>query len=107
MKPLAVFTLLCFTFIPGPVNAGLETSAPSGDSTNTVEWISSNPLYDRLDEIKAMDNAGTTPAERKLLRQEVRAIKSRLRQLDGRLYIRVGVVVMILLIPSFFDFTQE
>jgi len=69
--------------------------------------ISNNPkevpsevkvLLLRLDEIKAMDKSNLTSSDKKVLRKEVRAIKSTLRSTGNGIYLSVGAIIIIILL---------
>jgi hypothetical protein len=70
----------------------LTTSAPAANTTAEAE-----AMVARLNEIKAMDIKSLSSAERKQLRQEVKAMKNQMRSSDG-IYLSVGAIVIIALL---------
>jgi len=55
-------------------------------------------LYNRLEEIKAMDKSSMTSVEKKELRKEVREIKSTLKSSNNGIYLSVGAIIIIILL---------
>ena len=55
-------------------------------------------MLSRLDEIKAMDKSSLNSSEKKVLRKEVRAIKSELRSTGNGIYFSVGAIIIIILL---------
>lgn len=55
-------------------------------------------MYNRLEEIKAMDKSSMTSVEKKELRKEVRTIKASLRASSNGVYLSVGAVIIIILL---------
>ncbi len=55
-------------------------------------------MYNRLEEIKAMDKSSMTFSEKKALRKEVRTIKANLRSSNSGVYLSVGAIIIIILL---------
>ena len=55
-------------------------------------------LLSRLEEINAMDKSTLNSSEKKVLRKEVRQIKSQLRDIGGGVYLSVGAIIIIILL---------
>ncbi|MFT5216783.1 MAG: hypothetical protein ACI83H_001912 [Glaciecola sp.] len=55
-------------------------------------------MLNRIEEIKGMDKSELKRAEKKELRKEVRAIKSKLRASGNGIYISSGAIIIILLL---------
>ncbi len=55
-------------------------------------------MLSRLDEIKAMDKSSLNASEKKVLRKEVRVIKSALRSRGSGIYLSVGAIIIIVLL---------
>ena len=96
-------TLLLLLFISVHVNAGTRTSTPSKNTTTiaatkTIESAEARVLLTRLDEIKAMDKSMLSSSDRRVLRKEVRSIKSQLGDLGGGVYLSVGGILLIILL---------
>ncbi|WOK04174.1 hypothetical protein RT717_13930 [Imperialibacter roseus] len=86
--------LLLFILFPGSVSAS-NVIAPAPTAAETAE---ANALLARLSEIDALDKAGMSSSEKKELRKEVKATKSRLRAIGGGVYVSVGALIIILLL---------
>ena len=85
-------------FLMVPVQAaGTETLATESASA-VDDATKANLLMARLDEIKAMDFAAMTKAERKNTRKEVRDIKRELKAISGGVYLSATALIIILLI---------
>lgn len=55
-------------------------------------------MFNRLEEIKAMDKSSLNSSERKALRKEVRAIKANLQSSDYSVYFSVGALILIIVL---------
>lgn len=72
---------------------------PTTVTTTTKEMPAEvKVMFNRLEEIKAMDKSSLTSVERKALRKEVRAIKANLQATGNGVYFSVGAIIIILLI---------
>lgn len=94
---------LLLTFIPTQLKAGTETSTLSVAPAKTfapteANALEANALLVRLDKIKAMDKSMLNSSERKVLRKEVRSIKSQLSEIGGGVYLSVGAIIIIILL---------
>lgn len=78
---------------PDPIEKTSTLAPPNAEVPAEVQ-----KLYDRLEEIKAMDKSEMTRAEKKALRKEVRAIKSELRTTSSGVYLSVGAIIIIILL---------
>jgi len=79
-------------------NKDVPTSIAEPKSAESAEV---KVLLLRLNEIKEMDKSNLKPSERKILRKEVRGIKTQLeaKQVQsGGVYISVGALVLILIL---------
>ena len=83
----------------------LPNQSIAAEKNSTI--ISNNPkevpadvkiMLLRLDEIKAMDKSELNASEKKVLRKEVRAIKSTLRSTGNGIYLSVGAIIIIILL---------
>jgi hypothetical protein len=100
MKKLTFYvaaTLLLLTIISTNVKAGRNSTKSALDSAQTLE--SAKVLLTRLDEINAIDKAGLSSIEVRKLRKELRGIKGNLKELDGGVYLPIGTLAIILLVP--------
>lgn len=55
-------------------------------------------LFNRLEEIKAMDKSSLKSSDKKALRKEVREITAKLRTLGNGVYLSVGAILIIILL---------
>lgn len=90
--PLLFMCLLMTVFTPQVLPAATATVPPTAASAEATQ------LLQRLDELKAMDKSNLSRAEKKALRQEVRAVKSELREIGGGVYLSVGAIIIIVLL---------
>ena len=83
-----------------PVNAGATNNpnAVNRMEPTTAEAEAANKLLNRLYEIDAMDVKNMAKAEKKQLRNEVKAIKHDLKDLSGGVYLSVGAAIIIILL---------
>lgn len=95
---LFVSAIMVLTIVPTQAGdiKGLYKKEVAGTNTLTVEEV--NAYEARVNEIKAMDKASMTSAERKELRKEVRAIESELKLNSGGVYVSVGVLLLIIIL---------
>lgn len=90
--------LLLLTFMPTQLKAETDPMASSTANPKTVELAEANALIARLGEIKDMDKSSLNSSEKKQLRKEVRATKSRLKALNGGVYLSAGAIIIIILL---------
>ncbi len=62
------------------------------------DLLEAEALMARLGEIRAMDLAGLAKAEKKQLRNEVKAIKQDLRKASQGVYLSIGAILIIILL---------
>ena len=88
-------TLLVLSFAPASLKAE-EFAIPL---TKEAESAKAEVLLTRLNEINAMEKKNLNGAEKRELRNEVRAIKKDLNTMDGGgVYISVGAIIIIILL---------
>lgn len=63
-----------------------------------VKTAESEELLLRLDEIHEMDKSDLNFSDKKVLRKEVRSIKSELKQRGGGVYLSVGAAIIIVIL---------
>ena len=85
------------TFLP---NQSIASEKNPTTISNTSKEVPAEVkvLLSRLDEIKAMDKSNLTAADKKILRKEVRTIKSRMRSNGNGIYLSVGAIIIIILL---------
>jgi hypothetical protein len=88
--------IMSFTFIPTQIQAA-ETKAITTTLVTTQE-AQASALLSRLNEIKMMDKASLSPAEKTELRKEVRFIREHLKDVSGGVYISAGALILILIL---------
>jgi len=89
--------VLSLSIFPSTINATEKN--PTSVSANTKEVPAEvKVMYNRLEEIKAMDKSSMTSVERKALRKEVRAIKAELRTTNNGVYLSVGAIIIVILL---------
>jgi hypothetical protein len=101
LKKLVLASLLViFIISPGFSSSNVKRDKKRIPTpTETADAIRAQELLNRLEEIKAMDVASMTKAEKRELRKEVKAIKKEMREInDGGVYISVGGIIIILLL---------
>jgi len=101
MKKLSVYLLITFlslSFIPLSLKAEKNLSSVSTPATKTVESAEARVLVSRLNEINEIDKSKLNSSEKKNLRKEVRSIKSRLKELQGGIYLSVGAIILIVIL---------
>jgi hypothetical protein len=101
MKKLTVYLMtavLLLALMPTQLKAGTEPISTTITTPKPIESAEANALLDRLTEIKTMDKSNLSRAEKKELRKEVRATKSRLKELNGGVYLSAGAIIIIVLL---------
>ncbi|MES2575843.1 MAG: hypothetical protein V4572_12940 [Bacteroidota bacterium] len=89
--------VLSLSIFPSTVMAAEPTTAAV--TANTKEMPAEvKVMFNRLEEIKAMDKSSLSRSEKKELRKEVRAIKSELKATGNGVYISVGAIIIIILL---------
>ncbi|MCF8298752.1 MAG: hypothetical protein K9J13_14485 [Saprospiraceae bacterium] len=102
MKKITFYLItacLLLTFYPQKSNATVTAKATSiSIVSNPSDSTEAQALLLRLDEIKTMDKSNLNSPEKRSLRKEVRAIKSRLNELGDGVYISLGGAIIIILL---------
>ena len=91
---LITLTLLVLSFAP----ASLKAEEFASPLMKEAESARAEMLLTRLNEINAMEKKNLNGAEKRELRNEVRAIKKDLNTMDGGVYISVGAIIIIILL---------
>jgi hypothetical protein len=95
LKPFAITTVLLFSITTIPLQAEpIQKDAPSMEHPSAEAQV----IFNRLDEIKAMDKSDMSFSEKKALRKEVRSSEKALSTMDGGVYISVGAIIIIILL---------
>ena len=83
----------------------LQTTMIASEKKSTVIATNSKEIpeevkvmFNRLEEIKAIDKSSLNSSERKALRKEVRTIKADLKTTDNGVYFSIGAILIILLL---------
>ena len=93
-----IATLFLLTFAPMRLIAATEPLSTTTVETKRIESTEIDALLIRLNEIKTMDKSSLSSAEKKALRKEVRAAKSRMKELGGGVYLSAGAIIIIILL---------
>ena len=82
------------------MKAATGSSPVSVTTTSAAKYKNMSILIARVETIKAMDISALCSSERKELRNELRAIKSDLKSIDGgvTIYLSVGAIIVIILL---------
>lgn len=100
MKKLTLYAmilLVSLSSISSPLFA-TEKNAMAIGSTSKEVPADVAKLLTRLETIKAMDKSALNRLEKKVLRKEVRAIKSELKEKRHGVYVSVGAFIIIILL---------
>ncbi len=89
---------MMFAVIPTQLQAATKTTPAITAATKPVDSELAEALNARLIEIKEMDKSNLSAAEKKELRQEVRAIKSELKDISGGVYLSIGAILVVVLL---------
>ena len=98
---------LLLTIQPLKINAANSVAKPSSVMSKISDSTEVSCLLIRLDEINKMDKSSLKSSEKKILRNEVRSIKSQLEAKDakavnsgggGGVYISAGALIIIILL---------
>ena len=100
MKKFTLYTMLVIASLTLLPNQSIAAEKNPTTISNNPKEVSSEVkvLLLRLDEIKAMDKSNLTSSDKKVLRKEVRAIKSTLRSTGNGIYLSVGAIIIIILL---------
>jgi hypothetical protein len=93
----AMTVCMLLSAIPVQLNATTTSAVPSTPA-KTIPSAETTVMMERLYEIKAMDIASMSSAEKKQLRKEVRTIKSDMRAATDGVYLSVGAIIIIVLL---------
>ena len=100
MKKITFFTMLLITsvtLLPNQISATEKNPITISENPKEVPNDIKGMLL-RLNEIKEMDKSELNSSEKKVLRKEVRAIKSTLRSTGNGVYLSVGAIIIIILL---------
>lgn len=97
MKKLPIYLMMTLLSLSAlPVEMSAKEKNPTAITANPKELTSEvKIMYNRLDEIKAMDKSSLTSIEKKELRKEVRTIKANLKASNNGVYLSVGGLIII------------
>jgi hypothetical protein len=100
MKKLPLYLMmmvLSLSLLPSTISAAEKNITAITANTKEVP-AEIKVMYNRLEEIKAMDKSSMTSVEKKELRKEVRTIKATLRSSNSGIYLSVGAIIIIILL---------
>lgn len=85
------------TLVPNQSAASTKNPITTTDTPKEVP-AEVKVLLSRLDEIKVMDKSELNSSEKKVLRKEVKTIKSTLKATGNGVYLSVGAIIIIILL---------
>jgi hypothetical protein len=91
------FTLVFLALSPLQLKAGSEPVSATL-SAEVIPSVRAQELTNRLEEINLMDKSTLSGSEKRVYRQEVRAINKELKELGGGVYLSVGAIIIIVLL---------
>jgi hypothetical protein len=97
MKTIAYFLSLVF-LVTSLAPAAVAKDLKEENSLTPEEELRLEEISERVAEIKAMDFAKMSKAEKRELRKELREINKETKALSGGVYLSVGAIIVILLI---------
>ena len=90
--------LLSLTFVPQQsIGANVEKPAITVTASKPADDAEARVLISRLNEINKMDKSKMSSSEKKEMRKEVKAIKSRLKDVNDRVYIS-GTAILLFIV---------
>jgi hypothetical protein len=95
-------TILLIILFIGPLVSHSNASPGisfRADTTSTVAITKAKSMLMRLDVINATDQSNFNRSEKRIVRKEIKAIKSDLKELQGARYMRTAMIVLILVVP--------
>lgn len=98
MKKISLYLMmmvLSLSVFPPTVRAAEKTAVAANTKEMPVEV---KAMFNRLEEIKAMDKSSLSSSEKKELRKEVRTIKATLKTTGNGVYLSVGAIIIIILL---------
>ncbi|MCH7402633.1 hypothetical protein ACFOUP_18145 [Belliella kenyensis] len=98
MKKITYFLSVMFLFTAFAPTAMAKDSKKNQPELSAEEQLRLEEINTRVDEIKAMDFADMSKAERKEVREELKEMKKEAKELGGGVYLSVGAIIIILLI---------
>jgi len=84
--------------MPAHLSAGTDPGKVILKESKALGAEEAKVMVQRLDEIMAMDIKNMNVAEKKVMRKEVRAIKSDLREGSQGIYLSFGIIIIIILL---------
>ncbi|EON74768.1 hypothetical protein ADIS_4787 [Lunatimonas lonarensis] len=97
MKTIAYFLSLVF-LVTSLAPAAVAKDVKEENSLTPEEELRLEEISERVAEIRAMDFAKMSKAEKRELRKELREINKETKALSGGVYLSVGAIIVILLI---------
>ena len=100
MKKFPIYLMMILLSLSlSPATIFASEKNPTSTAANTKEVPAAvKVMYDRLEEIKAIDKSSMTRVEKKELRKEVRTIKANLRASNNGVYLSVGAIIIIVVL---------
>ena len=100
MKKFTTFLLVVSAFLAfSSMELKAATSKNIGKSDSLSVSANEMPcVYERLSEIKAMDKTNLTKLEKKELRKETLALRTKMKDISGGVYLSGGAIIIILIL---------
>ncbi len=92
------FLIILFLTLLMPPKTEAKDQRINSIKENTEASVQAHALLTRLDEINNMDKTNMAPAEKRVLRKEVKGIKQQLSVIGGGVYLSVGAIIIIILL---------
>ena len=96
MKKLTIIMSIAFFSVLAAPSHSFAMSTPLGDSTADVQIAAK--IVARVTEIQNMDKTSLSASEKKVLKNELNAMKHRAEGLNSRVYLSVGAIIIIILL---------
>jgi hypothetical protein len=97
MKNLKIYFAISMLLLASlPIR--LDAASNPVSTPITSEAQKAQTLTNRLEEINKMDKSAMTKSQKKVYRQEVRAIKKELNEMGNGIYLSVGAIIIIILL---------
>ena len=101
MKRFTMGLIIAFslsTFLSIPLSAATVIPVEATEAIKTAQTAEANTIIVRLKEIKSMDKSTLTSSEKKELKKESRALKSRYKDISGGVYLSGGAIIIIVVL---------
>ncbi|MCH7397456.1 hypothetical protein MM236_05630 [Belliella sp. DSM 107340] len=98
MKKITYFLSIMFLFMAFAPTANAKDSKKEKEELTVDQQQRLDEINLRVEEIKSLDFADMTKAERKEVRKELKEMKVEAKEMGNGVYLSVGAIIIILLI---------